>query len=140
MEKAEITSSPPPDFRRVLRDDQVPKLYNERPKKLRTTRTYSNDDISSHLLTQTNLHHERVGRVYKVRRVALGRALQTQLAVGGHRVVEEHDAGGQPAVVEDLPVVLAQLAALGLEAELVLKGQRAKVYTISDGREMVENV
>ena len=128
METAVITS-PPPDFQTVLGYDQVPKLYNERPKMLRTTRTYSNYDISSHLL-KTNLHHERVGRVYKVRRVALGRALQTQLAVGGHRVVEEHDAGGQPAVVEDLPVVLAQLAALGLEAELVLKGQRAKVYII----------
>ena len=53
--------------------------------------------------------------------VSLGSALETQLTVRGHGVVEEGDAVAQLPVVQHLPVVLAQrLARLSLELELVL--------------------
>ena len=57
----------------------------------------------------------------KVGRVALGGALQAQLGVGGHGVVEEGEAVGQLAVVQHLAVVLVEgLPRLRLELELVL--------------------
>ena len=59
--------------------------------------------------------------MHEVGDVALGRALEAELAVGSHRVVHEHDGGGEAAVVQHLSVVLAQLTALSLEAELVLE-------------------
>ena len=53
--------------------------------------------------------------------VPLGSALETQLTVSGHWVVEEGDAVAQLPVVQHLPVVLAQgLPRLGLKLELVL--------------------
>ena len=74
------------------------------------------------------LHHECVRRVDEVGHVALGRALEAELAVGGHRVVHEDDGRGESAVVQDLAVVLAQLAAaLRLEAELVLERKVVKL-------------
>ena len=52
--------------------------------------------------------------------VSLGRALQAQLAIRGHGVVEEGDAVAQLPVVQHLPVVLAQgLARLCIKLELV---------------------
>jgi hypothetical protein len=57
--------------------------------------------------------------------VSFGRALKAELSVGGDRVVHEDDGGRQPAVVQHLAVVLAQLAALGLESELVLKERKS---------------
>ena len=69
----------------------------------------------------TNLKHEGVGGVDEVASVPLGRALEAELAVGGHGVVEEGDAIAQLPVVEHLAVVLTQtLAGLSLELELVL--------------------
>ena len=53
--------------------------------------------------------------------VALGRALETELSVRGHRVVHEHDAVAEATVVQHLAVVLAQLTRLGLKPELVLE-------------------
>ena len=62
-----------------------------------------------------------MGRVDEVGGVPLGGALQTQLTVCGHGVVEEGDAVAQLPVVQNLPVVLAErLAGLRLELELVL--------------------
>ena len=62
-----------------------------------------------------------MGRVDKVPQVPLGRALEAQLTVGGHRVVHEGYGGGEASVVENLPVVLAKPGVrLGLETELVL--------------------
>ena len=53
--------------------------------------------------------------------VPLGCALQTQLTVCRHGVVQEGDAVAQLPVVQHLPVVLAErLARLRLELELVL--------------------
>ena len=73
-------------------------------------------------LVRSYLHHEGVRRVDEVGHVALRRALEAELAVGGHRVVHEDDGGGESAVVQDLAVVLTQLAAaLRLETELVLQ-------------------
>ena len=67
------------------------------------------------------LHHKSVRRMDKVRDVALRRALQAELPVRGHRVVHKDDGGGEAAVVQYLPVVLTQLAALSLEPELILE-------------------
>ena len=52
--------------------------------------------------------------------VSLGGALQAQLAICGHWVVEEGDAVAQLPVIQHLPVVLAQgLARLCIKLELV---------------------
>ena len=60
-------------------------------------------------------------RVDEVGGVPLGGALQTQLTVCRHGVVEEGDAVAQLPVVQDLPVILAEsLAGLCLKLELVL--------------------
>lgn len=40
-------------------------------------------------------HHEGVRRVHEEVGGAFGRALQAELAVGGHRVVQEHDGAGE---------------------------------------------
>ena len=62
-----------------------------------------------------------MGRVDEVGGVPLGGALQTQLTVCRHGVVQEGDAVAQLPVVQHLPVVLAErLARLRLKLELVL--------------------
>ena len=72
------------------------------------------------LIASTNLEHQGMRGVDEVGGVSLGGALQTQLAVCGHGVIEEGDAVAQFPVVQHLPVVLAQgLARLCLKLELV---------------------
>ena len=62
-----------------------------------------------------------MGGVDEVGGVPLGGALQTQLTVCRHGVVEEGDAVAQLPVVQHLAVVLAErLPGLRLELELVL--------------------
>ena len=57
----------------------------------------------------------------EVRGVPLGGALQTQLTVCRHGVVQEGDAVAQLPVIQHLPVVLAErLSRLRLKLELVL--------------------
>lgn len=53
-------------------------------------------------MSQNYLQHQRVRGVYKEGQIALRGRLQTELAVGGDRVVHEHDRAGQLAVVKDL--------------------------------------
>ena len=61
--------------------------------------------------------------------VSLGSALETQLTVRGHGVVEEGDAVAQLPVVQHLPVVLAQgLARLCLKLELVFVSRPQPVH------------
>ena len=55
------------------------------------------------------------------------RALEAELTVRCHGVVHEDDAVAETAVVQNLAVVLAQLARLRLKAELVLERERENI-------------
>ena len=59
--------------------------------------------------------------MHKICHIAFRSTLQAQLAVSGDGIVHEHDVIGQLAIVQNFPMIFAQLAAFCLETELVLK-------------------
>ena len=73
------------------------------------------------IIHETYPHHKRMRRMHKIYHIAFRGTLEAQLAVGGHRVVHEHDVVGQLAVVQNFSMIFAQLTTFCLEAELILK-------------------